>query len=334
MDKFIKITKGNNGWGGPLYLKVEGKKNKVVSMTGGGINPVATYIAELCGGEAIDGFKKSVPDEEILCVVIDCGGTLRCGVYPQKGIPTINVNPIGPSGPLKQYMKEEIYVSDVKKENISVVESNGKKVYGINKNLEETEKRKNENSNTMESSEMKSPRFTKLIESLARSIGKLISMLYESGKESVDVVLRSVIPFMAFVSVIVTIILSSGIGTIIANILSPLAGSLWGLLLISIICGIPFLSPILGPGAAIAQVVGVLIGTEIGLGHIPPQYALPALFAINVQVGADFVPVGLSMQEAKPKTIEYGTAAFLISRQLTGPLAVLLAYLLSFGLFK
>lgn len=131
----------------------------------------------------------------------------------------------------------------------------------------------------------------KLIEGLARIMGKLISMLYESRKESVDVVLRSVIPFMAFVSVIITVILSSGIGKIMANTLSPLAGSLWGLLIISFLCGISFLSPLLGPGAAIAQVIGVLIGAEIGLGHIPPQYALPALFAINVQVGADFVPV-------------------------------------------
>ena len=76
-----------------------------------------------------------------------------------------------------------------------------------------------------------------------------------------------------------------------------------------------------------------MIGTQIAAGAIPPQFALPALFAINVQVGADFVPVGLSMQQAEPDTIKYGTPAFLISRQITGPIAVILAYLLSFGLF-
>ena len=104
-------------------------------------------------------------------------------------------------------------------------------------------------------------------------------------------------------------------------------------MILAAICGIPFLSPILGPGAAIAQVVGVLIGAKIGAGEISPVFALPALFAINVQVGADFLPVGMSMQEAKPETIEIGTPAVLLSRQITGPLAVIIAYLIGLGLF-
>ncbi|MGC0590722.1 PTS sorbitol transporter subunit IIB, partial [Salmonella enterica subsp. enterica serovar Abony] len=47
----------------------------------------------------------------------------------------------------------------------------------------------------------------------------------------------------------------------------------------------------------------------------------------------DFVPVGLSMQEAKPETIAKGVPAFLLSRQLTGPLAVIIGWLFSLGLF-
>jgi len=105
------------------------------------------------------------------------------------------------------------------------------------------------------------------------------------------------------------------------------------LLLISIICAIPILSPILGPGAVIAQIVGTLLGVEIGLGHIPAQYALPALFAINSQVGCDFIPVGLALGEAEPETTEIGVPAVLISRLVTGPVAVILAYFASFGLY-
>ena len=69
------------------------------------------------------------------------------------------------------------------------------------------------------------------------------------------------------------------------------------------------------------------------MGHIPPQYALPALFAIDAQVGADFIPVGLSLGEAEPETIELGVPAVLYSRMITGPLAVLLAYVASVGLY-
>src|SRR5690606_18603304 len=138
---------------------------------------------------------------------------------------------------------------------------------------------------------------------------------------------------MAFVSTITEFILYTGIGNVIAEVVSPLARILVGLLLISVVAALPFLSPLLGPGAVVAQVVGVLVGVEIGRGNIPPQMALPALFAINPQVGCDFVPVGLTLGEAKPETIEIGVPAVLFSRMVTGPLAVLIAYLFSFGLY-
>lgn len=138
---------------------------------------------------------------------------------------------------------------------------------------------------------------------------------------------------MAFVSMLMGIILASGLGDLIAKGISPLIGNIFGLLVISIICTLPFLSPILGPGAVIAQVVGTLIGTQIGLGHVPAYLALPALFAINGQVGCDFVPVGLSLGEAEAETIEYGVPALFYSRLITGPLAVIIAYVVAIIFF-
>ena len=146
-------------------------------------------------------------------------------------------------------------------------------------------------------------------------------------------VIKNILPFMAFTSTILGIISASGLGNVIANTIAPLCGTLPGMLVICIICSLPFLSPILGPGAVIAQIVGTLLGAQFATGAIPARYALPALFAIDGQVGADFVPVGLSLGEAEPETIEYGVPAVLFSRIVTGPLAVLIAFAFSIGLY-
>ena len=120
--KDVIVTAGSGGFGGPLHLHPNEKQNKIVNITGGVISPVAKRLAEMTGCELVDGFKTSVPDDEILAVVIDCGGTLRCGIYPQKRIQTINLNPTGPSGPLAQYIKPDIYVSAVREKDLAFAE--------------------------------------------------------------------------------------------------------------------------------------------------------------------------------------------------------------------
>ena len=138
-------------------------------------------------------------------------------------------------------------------------------------------------------------------------------------------VVKNILPFMAFTSTILGIITATGLGNVIAKTISPLCATLPGMLIISLICAMPFLSPVLGPGAVIAQVVGTLLGSQIAMGKIPAQYALPALFAINA--------VGLSLAECESETIELGVPSVLYSRVITGPLAVIIAFAASFGLY-
>lgn len=158
-----------------------------------------------------------------------------------------------------------------------------------------------------------------LIVKIGRSVGGVVGTLYQAGRDAVDTTIRNVIPFMAFISFIIGLILTTGVGDWIAKGLKGSASTLPGLLLISVVCAIPLISPLLGPGAVIAQIVGTLLGVEIGKGNIPAQYSLPALFAINPQVGCDFIPVGLALGEAEPETVEVGVPAVLFSRLITGP---------------
>ena len=94
--KSIKIVKGNGGFGGPLVITPTEEKHKFIYATGGGEKPaIVDKIVELSGMEPVNGFKTSIPDDEIALAIIDCGGTLRCGIYPKKNIPTVNIVPTG-----------------------------------------------------------------------------------------------------------------------------------------------------------------------------------------------------------------------------------------------
>jgi len=330
----VRVEKGPGGWGGPLVIRPSQEKDKIVSVTGGGIHPIAKLIADLTGGIPVDGFRGAVPESEICCVIIDCGGTARCGVYPRKRIPTINLTPVGQAGPLAQFITEDIYVSGVTEKNVILLEGEEEAAAtAASSPSAATARSPFETPRAAAAPQPAAKGMGRMLESFGRLMGGIVGTFYQAGRLTIDQLIRNIVPFMAFVATIIGIILATGVGDAIANVLTPLAGTVSGLLIISVICGFPLLSPLLGPGAVIAQVVGVLVGVEIGRGNIPPQYALPALFAINPQVGCDFIPVGLGLGEAKPETVTVGVSAILISRQFTGPISVLIAYAFSAGLY-
>ena len=336
----VFVGPGRGGWGRGLTLTPDETRNKVISVTGGGIHPVAQRIADLTGATAIDGFRNRVPDEETLCAVINCGGTARIGVYPRKGIYTIDVYPGAPGGPLAQFITEDLFVSAVGPDDVAPA-------IGAQPGAAITaQQSRGSVTSTMPTASAGSAaagsrdfeprgRFDKFsggFVKLGSGIGYLVNTLLASGRQAITITLNTILPFMAYVSLLLGFVIYTGIAKDIGGWLKPLSSNPVGLIIIGAIVTIPILSPILGPGAAVAQIIGVLMGTQIANKSLPVQYALPTLFAIDGQVGCDFIPVGLGLGEAQPETVAVGTPAVLFSRQITSPLAVLIAYFASFGL--
>lgn len=112
--KKLVIEAGPGGWGGPITVEPKPGKDVIASITGGGIHPIAQKIAELTGGKAVDGFRGGVPFDKMACAVIDCGGTARVGVYPMKKVPTVDIYPTKPAGPLFRFITPEFFVSGVR----------------------------------------------------------------------------------------------------------------------------------------------------------------------------------------------------------------------------
>jgi glucitol/sorbitol PTS system EIIB component len=346
----VFVRAGRGGWGRGLELTPTPEKYKVISVTGGGIHPVAQRIAELSGGEAVDGFRTKVEDAAVLAAVINCGGTARIGVYPRKRIPTVDVFPGEPGGPLAQFITEDIFVSAVGTGEVSLLEGQtvgagaataGAAAAGVatGRGTAPTA-----HTGTTEGGPSSGPLSTPgepetptqaprgFFVKFGTAVGYIINTFLAAARQSINLTLNTVLPFMAYVSILLGFVIYTGVAKYIGQLLAPLSSNPIGLVAIGFVVALPVLSPILGPGAAVAQIVGVLMGQQIATGVLPVQYALPTLFAIDGQVGCDFIPVGLGLGEAKAETVEVGTPAVLFSRLITAPLAVIIAWLASFGL--
>ena len=332
----IRVEKGNGGFGGPLVIQGTEKKNKVMYITGGGIAPeILPRIVELTGLEPVNGFKTSAPEDELALVIIDCGGTLRCGLYPKKRIPTININPVGKADPLAQFIKEDIYVSGVTNANIMPADGSEAPVAEAAPAAEAPAEEKKGGIDTTKklSEQMAESGNGNALAKIGLGAGKVVATFNQAARDAVQTAINTLLPFMAFVSMLIGIINGTGFGTFFSTLLQPLLGSIPGLLVLGIICSIPGLSAILGPGAVISQILGGIMGAEIAAGRISPSLALVGLFALNCHAACDFIPVGLGLAEAETETVEVGVVSVMYSRFITSWIRILLAVVFSFGMY-
>ena len=200
--KGVKVNRGRGGWGDGLTLVPNAEKNIVLSVTGGGIHPVAQKIAELTGAEAVDGFKNNVPDANVLCAVINCGGTARIGVYPKKRIPTVDVYPGEPGGPLAQFITEDIFVSDVAPRDVVALDAEATAAAGAPaaaaapaQSPEEIAAKAKADARARVAAQGSG--FTGFVVKFGNAIGYFINTLLSSGRQAIKLTLNTILPFMA-----------------------------------------------------------------------------------------------------------------------------------------
>ena len=176
--------------------------------------------------------------------------------------------------------------------------------------------------------------FNNVLVTVGKAVGGVVGTLYQAGRDTIDTVIRNILPFMAFISVLIGIINETGLGDWLAHLIEPLASSLVGLLVISIFCAIPILSPMLGPARSSPR--------SSACCSAPGSARATSRRSTRCRRCSRSTPRSAATSSrwvsrwARPsqKTVEVGVPAVLFSRLFTGPLSVVIAYLASFGLYQ
>lgn len=294
-NRALNIKPPAEGWGGELYVRTT-EKRQFVAYEGEETREVAEKIANVIGATLLD----TTGLEEVDLGTLACAVIKRDdhGKYLWRSVATINLNgQVAPKAYNYEFISKENYVAgEPVMEAVEIGASTG------------------------------TAGFMKPVIALSTTIGSIVDALFEGAAQALNMILKMIIPCFAFAGLLIGIITYSGLGTMISNVLSPFVSTLPGMLMVVIITSLPFISPIVAPGAAITGVCSILLGEMIGAGTFPAHLALPAFFAIDGMIGCDFVPVAMSYMDAEKETITAAYPAYLFSNFICGPLAVLVAY--------
>ena len=338
----VFVRPGQGGWGVGLVICPSGKKNKVASVTSGGIHPVAQRIGTLLHCEVIDSFTESVPEDEILCAVVDCGGTARIGVYPRKGILTIDVNPISPSGPLVRYITDELFVSGVSVEEVSFMENESLNLGSAPNTRASHDQNETEPPilNTSDAANQSINIITKLningSSYILRFINRalyVLGVIRESAKDTIHIVLFSVLPLMLVASLFITLVKVLDLVGAFTSVFKASLGSWPGLIAVALILTLPKFASSFSAAGIVGQYLIIMLAFAIGARTIGYVWLLPALIAVNGQVGSDFLPTALGMSNTTKSVFANAIKIFPRSREITTIVMLLMALMVSLLIF-
>ncbi|WP_425585498.1 PTS glucitol/sorbitol transporter subunit IIB [Yokenella regensburgei] len=243
--QLIHIPPGPGGSGTGFWLPVRSGK-VILCLTGRDFHPVAIELAAITESELVNGYTTLPPDEHLLCVVIDDPGSLLCGLYSQKRIPVINIRRGRYTGHLASFMTSATYVSGVTLSELARADM---------RTVPDPVSPPLPVSPPVVRHQPPTPRGIKRLAigevRLALWAGEMLPLLRDAAREAIQLALRDILPFMALIALLMALAENPTLGSAIELLLTPLVGSVWGLLLLSVICSFPFLSPLLGPGGGL-----------------------------------------------------------------------------------